>query len=520
MLKMALRRVGLPSAVRATKIEIVMGNTNCGKFRVFTWLVASSLLTACGADSDNLDSLLQGHTVTGSSFDWSGICTEHEISLGPSGAFFESPFELSFSLSAEPDGTFHSDPGCTTAITEATIAKNGFTAKVYYKRTSTLTVSLTTSELFTGTFTKSIFSETPTATSVLGQPNFTSNTANNGGITAQTLSSPSGGIVVGTKFITNELGNDRVLIWNSITSSTQEAADIALGQPDLVSGTANNGGVTSQSLNNPNGLGSDGTKLMVSDGGNNRVLIWNTIPTVTQQAANVVLGQPNLTSSTANNGGIGAATLSAPSTVYTDGTRLFVTDTGNHRVLIWSTIPTVDQTPADIVLGQANFTSSASGAGATGMNTPGSIVVSSDGKLLLSDTINCRILVWNTIPTASNTAADLAIGQPDLATNTCPPAAPNQGNISVPGGIDIDSQGRLFVTDFFQNRILIWNSVPTASGTNADTVVGQTDFVTSTANVGGIGASTVNGPNGLTVADRNLWIFDPNNHRILRLVTP
>ena len=46
---------------------------------------------------------------------------------------------------------------------------------------------------------------------------------------------------------------------------------------------------------------SDGTHLFVADYDNNRVLIWNNIPTSNGQAANMVLGQPNMTSSLADN---------------------------------------------------------------------------------------------------------------------------------------------------------------------------------------------------------------------------
>ena len=38
---------------------------------------------------------------------------------------------------------------------------------------------------------------------------------------------------------------------------------------------------------------SDGTRLFVADGGNDRVLIYNTIPTQNAAAADVILGQPD-----------------------------------------------------------------------------------------------------------------------------------------------------------------------------------------------------------------------------------
>ena len=60
------------------------------------------------------------------------------------------------------------------------------------------------------------------------------------------------------------------------------APGFALGQPaganNLTTGTANNGGLSGGSLNHPYGVTSDGTHLYVADKDNNRVLAWNAIP--------------------------------------------------------------------------------------------------------------------------------------------------------------------------------------------------------------------------------------------------
>ena len=82
-------------------------------------------------------------------------------------------------------------------------------------------------------------------------------------------------------------------------------------------------------------------------------------------AASVVLGQPDFTTTDA------AATqtgMSLPTAVATDGTVLAVADTLNNRVLIWKTIPGTHNKPADIVVGQPDFTTTAT-------------LVSSNGKI-------------------------------------------------------------------------------------------------------------------------------------------
>ena len=47
----------------------------------------------------------------------------------------------------------------------------------------------------------------------------------------------------------------------------------------------------------------DGTKLFIADTRNNRVLIYNSIPTENNASADVVIGQPDMVSNSANQGG-------------------------------------------------------------------------------------------------------------------------------------------------------------------------------------------------------------------------
>jgi hypothetical protein len=92
------------------------------------------------------------------------------------------------------------------------------------------------------------------------------------------------------------------------------------------------------------------------------------------------------------------------------GGKLIVADPLNHRVLIWNQVPRQSGTqsaaiPADVVVGQVDFVSSTPGAGAAQMNGPNSVAVL-NGKLVVSDTGNARVLVFKQIPTANGTPAD------------------------------------------------------------------------------------------------------------------
>ncbi|MEM3751741.1 MAG: hypothetical protein QXM65_02135, partial [Candidatus Bathyarchaeia archaeon] len=89
----------------------------------------------------------------------------------------------------------------------------------------------------------------------------------------------------------------------------------------------------------------------------------------TGQAADLMLGPVGLEESG------GPSFLNHPMGVAIDGARLFVADTCNNRVLIWNSIPTTNYAPADIVVGQPNFTSSVSRGGQNGLNWPVSVAV-------------------------------------------------------------------------------------------------------------------------------------------------
>ena len=69
--------------------------------------------------------------------------------------------------------------------------------------------------------------------------------------------------------------------------TTAQDADITLS----AFGFNNTGGPLR--FNRPSGLTTGGTRLVMTDVFNNRVLIWNTAPTHSSQAPDLVLGQPN-----------------------------------------------------------------------------------------------------------------------------------------------------------------------------------------------------------------------------------
>src|ERR1019366_381430 len=126
-------------------------------------------------------------------------------------------------------------------------------------------------------------------------------------------------------------------IWNRIPTTNNAPADVVVGQPNFTSTSLPGNTPNAKSMRGPQGVWIQNGKLYVADTQNNRVLIYNHIPTGNGAAADVVLGEPDLTQQTT---AVTAQTLLNPVAVTSDGTHLFVADLGHNRVLIWNSIPT------------------------------------------------------------------------------------------------------------------------------------------------------------------------------------
>jgi hypothetical protein len=265
------------------------------------------------------------------------------------------------------------------------------------------------------------------ASVVVGQSNFTENSTGVSSITFGNATirglfvDPKGRLIATDG---GNAGNNRVLIWNRLPTTNGQAADLVLGQPNFTSNTANNGGRSAQTLSTPGGVFSDGDKLYVVDGGNGRVLIWNTFPTVNQQPADLVVGQADMTtvSSTCDASHLIPSTNGNFVGVFVRDGKLFVADNAGRRVLIWNSIPTTNGVAADVVVGQANMTTcSAQTTSATSLGNPRGVNVDSHGRLFVVDGLGAnRVLMWNTVPTSNNAPSDVVIGQPDFVSTSTP----------------------------------------------------------------------------------------------------
>lgn len=356
------------------------------------------------------------------------------------------------------------------------------------------------------------------AFTVIGQSSFVAGAANAGSTTASaaTLNSPRGNVAVNdTMMFIADTANNRVLGYSSIPSTNGASADIVLGQGDFTGKTAS---TSATGLAQPNGVFVDSDYLVVADSGNNRVLIWKGVPTASGTAPTVVIGQADFTSLTS---GTSQTALSGPtSAIITPNHKLVVADRGNNRVLIWNTVPTTSNAPADLVLGQADFTSSVHDDEAYSLYSPSSLW--SDGyQLFVSDTGNHRVLFWSNFPQDMDAPATYVVGQTDFSRSS---AGTSSSTLRSPWGITSDNSG-FYVADVGNNRVLKFDSLPSSNNETASFVYGQDDstFTAATANDEDQDGSkddtpeadTLNGPTGVFDYNGVLYVTDQNNHRVL-----
>ncbi len=350
------------------------------------------------------------------------------------------------------------------------------------------------------------------ATLVIGQKNFTGAKCDNGNGKPgnATLCGPEGPVASGNKaFYITDTGNNRVLGFKNVPTKNGASAKFVLGQKNLKSAKR---GVGTKSFDVPTAVFVAGNQLFVNDYGNNRVLIWNKLPVKSDVPANVVVGQPDFTSadSATSQSGLDSPELG----LVVAGGKLLVADRNNNRIMIWNSIPTTNGTDADVVVGQPDFTSNGEDASQTGLNQPEGLW--SDGtRLVVADENNNRVLIWNTIPTTNGAPADVVVGQPDFTShdNTDPPTAQS---FSSPYGVTSDGTS-LYVADTQNNRVLVFSPFPTSNNPTASIVVGQSDFTDRDINAGNASpsAQTLNFPQGISIIGTNLVVDDDGDDRYL-----
>ncbi len=224
-----------------------------------------------------------------------------------------------------------------------------------------------------------------------------------------------------------------------------------------------------------------------------------------------------------------ASQLYAPRAVWLDGERLIAADTGNHRLLIWSDgiDGCVSHQPADIVLGQPDFSTEGAQAGGRGpergLRLPTGVIVV-DGRLVVADAWNHRILIWDEIPARSDVAPDVVLGQAnptDVEENrggACGPLT-----FYWPFGLAMVGD-TFYVADTGNRRVLAWSDGLPGPDDQPDLVLGQATADRREENRGELGPDSFRWPHdiagaaagsGRAATGERVFIADAGNHRLL-----
>jgi uncharacterized protein (TIGR03437 family) len=372
-----------------------------------------------------------------------------------------------------------------------------------------------------------------TATNVWGQANFTGNEPNS--LKANSIGVPYGMVIDYSQpsfpLYVSDNYNNRILIWkNSVRFISGAPADLVIGQPSLLSGFPNvdTGGATptSTSLLGPEGLAVDASgNLYVADSGNNRVLRYPTpINQTGRITPDVVLGQPNFTSSAT--GVVSASSLTAPSAVaVAPGGQVYVADAGANRVLEFSS-NLMSGVPALQVFGQPNFNSGTVSSSISGqtLNVPGGLFVDPSYNLYVADTGNNRVLVFSNTQSSEGNGAPASLVYGQAAFNSGA-AGNGSAGLRSPSGVAVDTSGNIYVSDYGNNRVVVYPTFVFSkpAGTAATSVIGQSSLSGTApdwdSSNGLATADSLFEPSGVYL-DRNntLYVADLGNNRVAQFL--
>jgi len=204
-----------------------------------------------------------------------------------------------------------------------------------------------------------------------------------------------------------DYGNSRVVRFPTPFSTPPSttgppAANLVLGQSSLSGPTLTD--ASARTMSGPYGVSvAPNGDVYVSDAALNRVLVFRH-PTsgdfISGQDADVVIGQADFFSQSPQGALLG---LNSPRGIATDGgDRLYVADSGNGRVAIYSDVSTAQNNPSTSLE-------------ISGMSAPNGVTVSPNGNIWAADTNNNRVLQYPTydlLPINATPISTLASGGP------------------------------------------------------------------------------------------------------------
>ncbi len=325
------------------------------------------------------------------------------------------------------------------------------------------------------------------------------------------------------------------LVKNTIELDFEQGASLAIGRPSVEYQSNDYWAKTTSNtlLYHPKGVfvlpktvglspSNENGTMFIADADNNRVLVYNTPPENYDSPADIIIGQPD---STAGSPGNTSTNFNSPSGVHAviidNTTYLFVCDQMNNRILVFNNI--ANNSTAWKVFGQPNFTSKTAACTQSGLKNPVAITVY-DKKLIVADEGNNRVMIWNNFITAlTGAGADVVVGQMDFISRNSPDQCSGNSTaatLSSPYGVAVNSQQKLVVASRLEHRILIYNSIPTGNGTNANLVLGQNNFNDNCYTNGAATSSNMGFLRGVSISSvfdntEKLSVIDIGNRRVM-----
>ena len=341
----------------------------------------------------------------------------------------------------------------------------------------------------------------------------------------------AGAIVDGStgRFFTVDMFANRILVYDGDPDHLAgfPSADLVIGQPDFNStrrglGPNRLGAISGRQLDQAN------QRLFVSDGPNNRILIFDVHPDrlTSDPRAVAAIGQNDLES---RDPGTGPSAFNRPGSIAYDPVleRLFVADNGNNRVLVFDADPdnpdAFDEAVA--VMGQPDFESVAPRDSLDRL-APDSLGYDwRHQRLFIAEDLEHRIMVYDAHPDriGEPATAMAVIGQPD-AFSIHP--AVSDTRVAMPR-ITIDSEKeKLYISEGYPagNRITVWDIAPDnlETGMSAVDVIGhetpdgEPDFFNRMAQ-GHLDGRSLAAARAVTLdpVDHRLFVPDEYNHRVV-----
>lgn len=349
------------------------------------------------------------------------------------------------------------------------------------------------------------------ASDVLGQADFDSNTANAGagfGVSGPDGFSGPNTIAIDPahhRLFVADQENNRVLVFNMDAQNNllDKTADYVLGQPDF---TTFSSGTTQTKMRRPRGLDYDAAhdRLFVSEIGNRRVTIFDVATITNGEPAAHELGQVDFDTRVCPSPVTDSSLCGQSENARYDSVRdwLYVPDSFGNRVLVFDVSSVTDGEAAIHVLGQPDFDHSDWAITAEGMGNPSDVALdAAHNRLFVADVGNNRVLVYDVATLTDGEAAVHVLGQAGFTTDT---ANTNANGFNLSEGVAYDAiNNRLYVSDYLNNRVVVFDVTSITDNEPAVGVLGQPGFTSDNQEVSQSGMIN---PSGMA--------FDPEHNRL------